>query len=167
MVNEAKSIIGKLQLIPHPEGGYFKEAYRSNEIISQSSLPQCYKSDRNFSTSIYYLLEGNQVSLFHRLKSDEVWHHYRGSVVLLHCFEKNKYFQIKIGDQIEFNQLPQFVIRAGIWFAAEVVDKKSYSLIGCTVAPGFDFADFEIACKDELNKIFPGYSELIRRFTKD
>ena len=167
MATEAKSIIEKLQLMAHPEGGYFKEIYRSNEIIPQSSLPKRYKSERNFSTSIYYLLEGNQVSHFHRLKSDEVWHHYKGSALLLHCLERNKYFQIKIGDQVEYDQLPQFVIRAGIWFAAEVVEKKSYSLIGCTVSPGFDFTDFEIADKDEMNKLFPEHSDLISRFIKD
>ena len=94
------------------------------KLFRNPLYPSVIKVREPFSTSIYYLLEGNQVSHFHRLKSDEVWHHYKGSALLLHCLEKNKYFQIKIGDQVEYDQLPQFVIRAGTWFASEVIEKN-------------------------------------------
>lgn len=167
MQNEVSYIIEKLKLIAHPEGGYFNEIYRSSELISKSSLPQRYNADRNFSTSIYFMLAGEQISLFHRLKSDEIWHYYKGSVTNLHCFEGNQYSLIRIGSGIENNEQPQFVIKAGVWFAAEIENKNSYSLIGCTVAPGFDFADFEFAQRNDLIQNFPDHSDLIKRFTKD
>ena len=113
------------------------------------------------------MLAGDQVSLFHRLKSDEIWHHYKGSVILLHCFEGEHYSLIKMGHKFELDECPQFVIRAGVWFAAEIKNKNSYSLIGCTVAPGFEFADFEFADRNDLISNFPDHSELIKRFTKE
>lgn len=167
-MDSAKKIIEKLKLKPHPEGGYFNEYYRSSETIEDNSLPLRFSGDRNISTSIYFLLEGNQVSLFHRLKSDEIWHYYKGSAAILHCLEENgNYFTIRIGNNIEQNEQPQFVISNGIWFAAEIVDKDSYSLVGCTVAPGFDFADFELANQKKLIEKFPLYKELILRFSKE
>ena len=167
MEKEVSLIVEKLRLIPHPEGGYYNEIYRSSEKIESQSLPERFGSSRNFSTSIYYLLEGEQVSMFHRLKSDELWHHYKGSAILLHCFENDRYTLVRLGDNLDLGQVPQFAVEAGTWFAAEVENKNSYSLAGCTVAPGFDFSDFELAERSELIGEYPGYSELIKKLTKE
>jgi uncharacterized protein len=164
-MHESKLIIEKLKMISHPEGGFFKEIYRSKQVISNSSLPIKHSGDRNFSTSIYYLLVGEQISHFHRLKSDEIWHFYKGSPIILHCISEGKYFQIKIGNNFEKDEVPQYVIYAGVWFAAEVEDKTSYSLVGCTVAPGFDYSDFELGKREDLLKQFPQFKEIILKFT--
>lgn len=162
----AKTIVNKLELLPHPEGGYFKEVYRSNEIIKNSGLPERFIGDRNFGTSIYYLLEKKQFSTFHKLKSDETWHFYYGSPLLLHVLDENgNYKKIILGNDLAKNQVFQFTVLRNCWFAAEVSDKNSFSLIGATVAPGFDFSDFEIGKREELILKFPEYKELIERIT--
>ncbi len=168
MDNEIQKLIMELELIPHPEGGYFKEIYRSDDFIKKNFLPERYSQKRVFSTSIYYLLSGNQVSHFHRLKSDETWHFYSGSPLIIHCLNENStYSQIKIGLDFSQNIFPQFTIKRGTWFAAEVADKNSFSLIGCTVAPGFEYDDFELAQRNQLSKLFPKFIEIVNRLTKD
>jgi len=166
MNDNAKQIIENLKLTPHPEGGYFREVYRSDEYINSTCLPPRYNSPRFFSTSIYYLLEGNKVSHFHRIKSDEVWNFYNGSNLIIHCLDESAgYSQIKIGSNILSGVYPQYVIKKGIWFAAEIEDKNSFSLIGCTVAPSFDYDDFELASRSRLINLFPKEKELITRLT--
>ncbi len=164
MSNEAELIIKILELTPHPEGGYYKEIYRSNEIINFQDSDRRIGGSRNFSTSIYFLLAGEEISHFHRLTSDEIWHFYKGSPLLIHLIEGDKYSSVEIGNNIE-SEVPQLVIRKGIWFAAELMDKTGFSLVGCTVSPGFDFKDFELAEKDELIKIIPSQKKLIEKFT--
>ena len=167
MLPQAQKYIEKLQLKPHPEGGYYKEIYRAGEMILVEQLPKRYKSSRSFSTSIYFLLEGNQVSNFHRLKSDEQWHFYDGSTIVLYVIdERGNLNKILLGRNIEKGELPQSIIKHNSWFAAELLDKTSFALIGCTVAPGFEFNDFELGKRDELVEMFPQYKELIIRLTK-
>lgn len=164
---KAKEIIGVLGLLPHPEGGYYKEIYRSGELIKKTSLPERYNNDRSISTFIYYMLAGEDFSAFHRLKSDEIWHFYSGSRIILHLLnEKKGYSKIVLGNNLTSGEIPQFVIENGIYFAAEVSDKSSYSLIGCTVAPGFDFEDFEFADESSLTRSFPWQSKLIKKFCR-
>ena len=164
MNQRAKKYIKQLDLVKHPEGGYFKEVYRSGEIIRQKHLPKRYKSARNFSTSIYFLLEGKQFSAFHKLKSDELWHFYDGSTVLIYIIDNNgNLFLEKLGREKDCSF--QLTIKKGNWFAAEVKDKKSFSLFGCTVSPGFDFEDFEIGNRDTLIKNFPDRKKIIFRLT--
>ena len=166
VMEEAKQIIVELELIPHPEGGFFREVYRSDEFIDKQNLPFRYNSNRYFSTSIYYLLVGKNVSHFHRIKSDEVWHFYKGSNLIIHCLDESKgYTRIKIGSDILSGTNPQHTIKKGTWFAAEIEDKNSYSLIGCTVAPGFEYDDFELASRSKLINLFPKEKELITRLT--
>lgn len=163
---DSKTIVNKLELLPHPEGGFFKEVYRSNEIINNKELPGRFSGDRNFGTSIYYLLEKKQFSTFHKLKSDETWHFYYGSPLLLHVIDENgNYKKIILGNDLAKNQVFQFTVLRNCWFAAEVADKNSFSLIGATVAPGFDFNDFEIGKREELILKFPEYKELIENLT--
>lgn len=162
---KAKKYIIQLQLRKHPEGGYFKEVYRSGELILPEHLPKRYKQSRNFSTSIYFLLEGKQFSSFHILKSDELWHFYDGSAVILYIINQNGELSIhKLGRNADCEL--QLTIEKQNWFAAEVKDKKSFSLFGCTVSPGFDFDDFELGKRDDLIKKFPQHSALIKRLTK-
>jgi uncharacterized protein len=165
LMDESEKIIQVLDLVPHPEGGYYNEVYRSAEVLLSSALPSRYKSSRSFSTSIYFMLCRDQVSHFHNVQSDETWHFYKGSSLILHCFDINGYSKKIIGCNILVGQLPQFTIPKGTWFAAEVEDKTSYSLIGCTVAPGFDFADFELAVADNLAAIYPTHKDLIKKLS--
>ena len=167
MAHKAQRYIEKLQLKPHPEGGYYKEIYRAGEIILPQHLPKRYRSSRSFSTSIYFLLEGRQVSNFHRLKSDEQWHFYDGSTVVLHVIDETEILhKILLGRNIEKGESHQVIIKHNSWFAAELMDKTSYALIGCTVSPGFDFSDFELGKGDYLINKFPQFRELINKFTK-
>ena len=162
---KAKQYIKQLQLKKHPEGGYFREVYRSGELILPGHLPKRYKSSRNFSTSIYFLLEGKQISTFHLLQSDELWHFYDGSSVILYVINQKGELSIKKLGKKKDCEL-QLTIEKQNWFAAEVEDKKSFSLFGCTVSPGFEFEDFKMGRRDELIKNFPLHSDLIKRLTK-
>lgn len=158
--------IEKLGLQAHPEGGYFNEVYRSDETIDESSLPERYKGVRNFCTSIYFMLKSGQVSHFHRLNSDEIWHFYSGSPLSLYIIDKEgRLSSIKIGSNPENGELLQFAIPKGTWFGAEVDEPGSYSLIGCTVSPGFDFADFELAERKILMEMYPEHKEIINKLT--
>lgn len=163
---KAKYYIEKLQLTSHPEGGYFRETYRSNELLQQNYLPSRYSSSRAFSTSIYFLLEGSQISKLHKLKSDEQWHFYDGSTIILYTINKfGTLNKLLIGNKIENKESFQVNIPGDTWFAAEVMDKTSFALVGCTVAPGFDFDDFEFGKREYLIRDFPEHKDIIIRFT--
>jgi len=165
--NKARKYIEKLQLKAHPEGGYYREVFRAGEIILADHLPKRYKSSRNFSTSIYFLLEGNQVSNFHRLKSDEQWHFYDGSGIVIYVIEEGgNLSKILLGRNIEKGESIQTVIKHNSWFGAELIDKTSFALIGCTVSPGFDFSDFELGKKAKLLDEYPDYEYTIIKLTK-
>jgi predicted cupin superfamily sugar epimerase len=162
---QAKEYINKLQLKKHPEGGYYREVYRSGELILPEHLPERYKSNRNFSTSIYFLLEGKQFSAFHLLQSDELWHFYDGSNVVVYLINEQGNLLIKkLGksDESEF----QIEIEKHTWFAAEVEDNNSFALFGCTVSPGFEFEDFELGKRELLIKKFPQHKVIIEGLTK-
>ncbi|PIP77618.1 MAG: hypothetical protein COW85_08140 [Ignavibacteria bacterium CG22_combo_CG10-13_8_21_14_all_37_15] len=163
----ARYWISKLNLIKHPEGGYYAEVYRSEEVMTLGALPDRYSGERNVSTSIYFLLDKVDVSHFHKLQSDEIWHFYYGSSLTIHLIDgAGNYSAQKLGRNLEVGEVLQFVIPRLTWFAAEVNDKKSFSLIGCTVAPGFDFADFELAKREELVLQFSALKKIIERFAK-
>ncbi len=167
MHEKAKYYISKLDLTPHPEGGYFKEIYRAGEIYEADFLPERYNSNRAFSTSIYFLLESNQVSTFHKLKSDEIWHFYDGSPVTIFCIEKKGNFrQIKLGQNLEAGEVLQTVIKRDTWFGAKVNGKNSFTFVGCTVSPGFDFDDFELGERENLIRQFPQHKNIIEELTK-
>jgi uncharacterized protein len=158
--------IKRLNLTAHPEGGYFNEVYRSDEIIPKAALQERYNADRNISTSIYFLLKEEQISHFHKLNSDEIWHFYDGSSLTIYIIDKTGILKKqKLGLDFNNGEVPQFTIPKECWFAAEVNDKKSFTLIGCTVAPGFDFADFQLGAKDILFNTYPDHKELINKFT--
>ena len=166
MNKKAKEYIQKLQLKSHPEGGYYKEIYRAGELILPDHLPKRYNSSRAFSTSIYFLLEGNQFSSFHRLKSDELWHFYDGSTLIIYTIdEKGELKKIKMGKESNEGEFFQIQIKQNIWFGAELHDQSSFALIGCTVAPGFEFADFELGKRDMLFNLYPEHKNIIKKLT--
>lgn len=167
MMKKLTQWISQLHLQPHPEGGFYKEVYRSDEIISEDSLNNRYGSEHSISTSIYYLLTGNDFSAFHKIKSDEIWHFYDGSPITLYLINEDGKFETKkLGINLEANEVPQIVIPRNNWFAAQPNDKNSYTLVGCTVAPGFDFNDFELADRKDLLKKFPQHNNLIIQYTR-
>ena len=166
MTDISKFYIEKLNLQPHPEGGYFSEVYRSEEIIQEKFLAKRYNGERNFLTSIYFLLDGEQTSKFHRLKSDEQWHFYDGCAVKIYILNEHEEIKIvTLGSEISNGQTFQSVIKRNNWFAAELTDKKSFCLVGCTVSPGFNFSDFELGNREELISKFPHHKAIIEKFT--
>lgn len=163
----AQHWIETLDLVPHPEGGFFRETYRAPENLSAAILPARYAGERSFSSAIYFLIPGGGFSAFHRLASDEVWHFYDGSAVRLHLLcDAHGYRCILLGVLSEEGQRPQCVVPSGTWIAAEPVDASSYVLVGCTVAPGFEFADFELAGAEALAARHPAHSEVIHRLCR-
>lgn len=159
MNKEAARLVKKLGLEEHPEGGYFRQTYASDTVVNVEG----YNGSRNISTAIYYMLVGGQFSAFHRIRSDEIWHHYAGGPITLHMIDKNgKLSRIKIGR----GGSPQAVIRANTWFAAALDSRASYCLLGCTVSPGFDYRDWELGKRDELVRKYPRHRRLIERYTK-
>jgi len=154
--------IEKLNLEKHPEGGWFKEIYRSAEMVPEISLPKVFSGLRNFSTSIYYLLKGDDFSSFHRIKSDEIWHYYTGNSSLeIISIEKGELKTQILGNEPEGNQSFQLVVPKNTWFAARLTNTKGYALAGCTVSPGFHFNDFELAGR-ELILEYPELAMQIR-----
>lgn len=150
--------IEKLGLQAHPEGGYFRELYRSD-------LTQTFEmGQRNLATSIYFLLCQEEKSHFHQLTSDELWYFHAGGPASVHIFDHSGYRNVHLGLDLEAGQLPQILLPRKCIFAAEVLDKSNYTLTGCVVAPGFDFQDFRLVPKRELLADFPEYAALIERF---
>ncbi|MFD0862732.1 cupin domain-containing protein [Sungkyunkwania multivorans] len=165
-MNKAKDIIEKLQLQPHPEGGYFRETYRSAGVITEENLGESYQGSRNYCTCIYFLLTSDNFSAFHRINQDEIWHFYDGAPILLHLIAPNgRYSSITIGNALEKAQVPQFIVPGGHWFAAEVPTENTFSLVGCTVSPGFDFQDFDLPMRQMLVEKFPQHKAIITKLT--
>jgi predicted cupin superfamily sugar epimerase len=159
--------IDKLQLTRHAEGGAYREAYRSELILPRSTLPLFFQGDRPVSTSIYFLLTQGEFSAFHRIASDELWHFYYGDpLVVYEIGHSGRLTEHLLGPDPEKGQAFQTAIRAGSWFAALPASGSEYALVGCTVAPGFDFADFELADRKTLADEFPEHADLIRRLTR-
>jgi predicted cupin superfamily sugar epimerase len=180
---ETDYIIKKLNLIKLvKEGGYYRETYRSDkDIVIDSSIEKDSKNDvyyysesknhskniRSVCTLIYYLLDGDEFSAFHKVKYDEIWHFYKGSSLSLYILtESENIVKVQIGNDLRNGEHFQYVIKGNTWFAAEINDKSLYSLIGCTVAPGFDFRDFELGDRNELKKIYPQHESIINRLTR-
>lgn len=164
----AQDWIQHLQLQPHPEGGYFRETYRATESIRREHLPTRFTGSRAFSTAIYFLLQGNDFSALHRIKQDEMWHFYEGTTLAISVIDPNGQLSIiRLGRDVQAGEVPQAVVPAGCYFGARVVNSDSYALTGCTVAPGFDFADFEMPTRQALLDIYPQHREIIEKLTRE
>jgi uncharacterized protein len=168
MTKDAKYWIQKLALEAHPEGGFYRQTYKADLVLPREALPPQFTGSRAASTAIYFLLQGKSFSAFHRLRSDELWHFYVGAPVLVHAIgETGEYSKILLGSDQDAGEVFQATVKAGCWFASHVKDGKSFALVGCTVAPGFDFDDFELAKREELTRLYPQHRELIEKFTRD
>lgn len=158
--------VSALSLTPHPEGGFFKETYRASDLIPPGTFGARFEGHRNASTGIYYLLEAGDFSAFHRIRSDEMWHFYAGGTLELHMLHEGRHQLVRIGRKVHEGEVLQYVVPAGAWFAAIPVAGGAYSLLGCTVSPGFDFADFEMADRAVLAREFPTCADVIARFSR-
>jgi predicted cupin superfamily sugar epimerase len=162
-LNNAEYWIKRLDLRAHPEGGYFIESYRSGELISQSALPDRYSGPRSFSTSIYFLLQEGVFSAFHRIKSDEGWYFHTGDPLEIFIIFPDGTLQRTVLGMDKDASL-QFSVPHGTWFASRT--SGAFSLVGCSVSPGFDFADFEMGGFKELSERYPQHTDLIRELTR-
>ncbi len=166
MNKDAAYWIDKLCLSKHPEGGFFRRTFQSKEIITKEHLPGRFHGSRVFSTAIYYLLPGNEVSRFHRLKADELWHFYAGSALTLYVIEQDgSLAMIKLGADFDRGESFQAAMEAGSWFGAFVDDPSYYSLVGCTVSPGFEYEDFELGDRKSLIERYPEHRWIIEKLT--
>lgn len=158
----AQQLIQQYNLQPHPEGGWYKETYKSNEHLSVDALPERFNGKRVFSTAIYFLLAQGNFSAFHRIKSDECWHFYAGDPLLIYLIQPNGSLHIvHLGNDIEKGQMFQYVVPANCWFASIPAPGSNFCFVGCTVAPGFDFVDFELANATELAALYPQHQNFI------
>lgn len=160
--------IEKYNLLPHPEGGYYAETYRASESIPHSALPSRFGGDRSFSTGIYFLLESHNFSAFHRIQADEMWHFYAGEALEVFVIDEKtgELSIIRLGNNPDNGETFQAVVPAGAWFGSRPAGGSTYALVGCTVAPGFDFADFEMAGCEALSKAYPQHAGLIAELTR-
>ena len=162
-----ENLVKHLQLLPHPEGGFYKEVYRSSETIAQTALPQRFPGERCFATSIYFLIEKNNFSALHKIKSDETWHFYAGDALeVIEIDEAGKLTSTSVGNKLENGEVFQYTVKANTWFGSRVKAGGNFSLVGCTVAPGFDFEDFEMAQRNELVSQFPQHKVVIEEMTR-
>ncbi len=158
--------ISTLGLTHHPEGGWFRETYRSPESYAVEVLPNRFSGPRSFCTAIYFLLERGEFSALHRIKSDEIWHFHDGAALTVYVLTPaGEQYEILLGRNAEKGERFQAVVPAGCWFGAAT--HGVFSLVGCTVAPGFDFNDFEMAERDNLTALFPHHAALINRLTRN
>jgi predicted cupin superfamily sugar epimerase len=158
--DEARAVVEALGLQPHPEGGFYRETFRASLAVT---APQ---GARAASTAIYFLLPAGSFSALHRVRSDEVWHHYDGDPLDLHLLTADaSHSVVRLGRDLRRGEKPQAVVPAGVWQAAVPAGSR-FTLCGCTVAPGFDFADFEMPSRADLLGVFPALPELIARLTR-
>jgi hypothetical protein len=163
---EIEAIVRTLDLQPHPEGGHYAEIHRATEGIAAGALPARYGGRRSFGTAIYYLLGPDDVSALHRVASDEIFHFYLGDPVeQLRLFPDGSHRLVEIGPDLAAGQRPQSVVPAGVWQGARVKPGGRYCLMGCTVSPGFDFADFEMGERRVLIDGWPEAREMIEALT--
>ena len=151
--NKIELLIQELNLIPHPEGGFYRETYRSEEVLKDVK--------RNLVTTIYFLLRSEDISHLHRIKSDEHWFFHAGSPLVVHTLDKNGHHKHLVGLELNKGETPHFIVPKNTIFGSQVLEKNSYSLVSCLVSPGFDFADFELIKRAELLKEFPQHREII------
>jgi predicted cupin superfamily sugar epimerase len=160
-------LIQQFKLEPHPEGGWYKQTYKSNEEIVAGALPKRFAGSRSFATAIYFLLEQGNFSGFHRIKSDECWHFYTGDPLFIYIIKQSGELEIiSLGNNFEKGQAFQYVVPANCWFAGRPAPGSEYCFVGCTVSPGFEFADFELADLNALVRMYPQHKEIINELCR-
>ncbi|MCI0331991.1 MAG: cupin domain-containing protein [Planctomycetes bacterium] len=163
----ARQIIERLQLEPLTiEGGFFRETYRSTQRLRAIALPPEYSGERNVSTAIYYLLAPDTFSVIHRVRSDEVFHFYAGDPVeMLQLWPEGDGRIVTIGNDLAAGREPQAVVPAGVWQGCRLMRGGEWALMGCTVAPGFDYADYTSGHRAKLLAEYPNFAEVIAALT--
>jgi uncharacterized protein len=162
----AKDWINYLQLIPHVEGGAYRENYRAGITLPANDFSINNPGNRNICTSIYFLLQQGECSLFHRIKSDEIWYFHDGGVLLIYEIKPaGELFTWSLGKNIARGNQPQVIISAKSWFAAVPSPETVFCLAGCMVSPGFDFADFELGKRENLIRQYPQHQGIIEKLT--
>lgn len=165
-MSSANYYIEQLGLQSHPEGGYYRETYRSALEMSPNCI-KGFEGDRSLLTSIYFLLEQENFSAFHRIKSDELWNfHFGDTLEIIEITNEGALIVTNLGSRPETGEKFQHVVSAGNWFASRVKTGGSFSLVGCSVSPGFDFRDFEMADRKSLMREFPQHDTIIRELSR-
>ncbi|APQ96398.1 cupin [Clostridium botulinum] len=165
-MKDANYFIEKLDMIAHPEGGYYKEGFFSAENITDSDLTTTFEDKRILWTSIYFLLRNGEVSNFHRLKSDEMWYYHSGSPLTIYMITpEGELITEQLGLDIEKGEKPQVLVPKNYIFGS-AMNNKGYALVGCMVSPGFEFRDFELFERDTLLNLYPKYKETIEKLTR-
>lgn len=156
--------VSKLGLLPHPEGGFYKSTYASQEETTDEQLSVDFEGTRKLYTSIYFLLTSENVSHFHRLKSDELWYYHAGSSLTVHVIkEDGTYAEIQLGMDLEKGEVPQALVPKNSIFGSSVKEEGTCSLVGCMVSPGFEFKDFELFTQKELLETYPQHEAIIMK----
>jgi predicted cupin superfamily sugar epimerase len=160
-LKDAEHWIAHLQLQPHPEGGYYREVFRSGQnLVRQSS-----NTIKQACTSIYYLLEGRDFSGFHRLVSDELWYFHKGEPLFVHVIDlEGRHHALELSDEATGSL--SIVVKGGLWFAAEIPSQSGFTLVSCAVAPAFDFSEFEMADKKKLTDAYPQHALLFNKLCR-
>ncbi len=159
-MKNAKQYIEELELLPHIEGGYYKQILKSEDVITHN------KKERSLYTSILFLLEKNNVSNFHELTADEIWYFHDGNPLTIHMIEQDgTYHNVKLGNDTKNNEVLQYVVKKGTIFGSDV--EEGYALVSCAVIPGFEFDDFKLFKREELLQRFPNYKEIITKLTRE
>lgn len=163
----AETDIQQLNMQPHPEGGYYSSSYRSEIVIRDGAIRSNFNDDRMLWTSIYFLLKEGEKSHFHRLKSDELWYFHAGSPLTIHMIHPDgTYSEERLGLDVENGEKPQMLVQKGTIFGSSMI-MGGFSLVGCMVSPGFDFADFELFDQQKLLDSYPQHEQIIRFLTRE
>jgi len=162
-----EELVQQLGLQPHPEGGFYKETYRSEHSIPNSILAGNHEGDRSYGTGIYFLLTRDTFSAFHRIEQDELWFFHQGAAIELHMISpEGEHSKHLIGNNILQGEQPQLLVPETYWFAAKVIEGGDFALVSCTVSPGFDFRDFVLPSLEELTAVYPQHAQIISEFTR-
>jgi predicted cupin superfamily sugar epimerase len=156
MEERIQTLIQELQLKPHPEGGYYSETYRAEEMV------QTQNGNRNLMTVIYFLLTSKDMSRFHVIASDEHWFHHEGADLSIHVLDESGHKILKLGRN-SAEAKPQQLVQKQKVFGSTLDVENSFALVSCVVAPGFDFADFKLLTKEELHVLFPTHASIIEK----
>jgi len=167
-----EEIVRVLGLAPHPEGGFYRETYRAPLVLPQAALAASHRGPRAASTAIHFLVPRGSFSALHRIASDEVWHFYAGAPPeIVEISRIGALRHTRPGHALAEGEVPQHVVPAGAWFGSRLAhgteSRGDHALVGCTVAPGFDFADFELAVRSELAARFPEHAALVASLTRE
>lgn len=159
-------LVNKYSLVPHPEGGYYKQTFKSKDnIVPPARFGE--NEELSAGTAIFFLLSGEDFSAWHKLNMAETWHYYGGGDLKLYIIEPNrKLTTVTLGNPLSDNTIPQYTIEPNKYFSAELSDKEDYCFVGCTVSPGFEFRHFELANRNAFSKQYPEHSDLIKRLTR-